>query len=411
MAKFRMKIAAMHARMGIKTGAPAAFLNMMKSLKKIGHEIDIYVLNISEELRGEIETEFDVTSLDFREWRFLYFINQLRAWRQFKKLAYKINNSNYDIAFIDHFYFSPFVLPFIKIPKVYYCYEPPRTYYEPYWARYSKFKVITLVPDMIIKYLDSYCVRFADLILCPSDYSRECVWRAYGLFAVTNYLGVDTSKYRKTINIKKENIVLSVGVLRPHKGHDFTIQSIGLIPKNKRPKLVIIAAKGLTEEKERLLDLAEATSVDIEIKDYVPEETFIELHNKASVVAIAFIMEPSVEPVALAHETPIVAVREGGAREVIVNNKTGILTNRDEKEFARAIEYLLDNPKTATEMGKKGREWVRKNFTWQKCAENLEKNFDRVLASGNFPERNSQEKIVRNAHKRKLLRKNSSKIS
>jgi len=375
-----MKIAAIRNFLTIKAGAQGAFLNMMRTLKNRGHEIDIYVLDISENIKKAISKDFNVISIGFKEWEIKFIgpvIDYLRAYFAFKKLACKINRGNYDVGFIDHYLYSPLILPFIKIPKIYYCYEPPRIYYEPYWCRTWQMKIRKFLTS-IVKFLDAYSVKFADLILCNSYYSRECIWRAYGRFAKVNYLGVDTELYKRLPGIEKENLVLTVGVLAEAKAHDFTIRSIGLIPKAKRPKLLIIAAKGSEKEKERLMNYAKKCGVNLEIKGYVPDEEFIKLHNKAKIFVISYIMEPSIEPVALAFELPIVAVCEGGARETIIHNKTGILTNRNEKEFADAIEYLLDNPEVAETIGKEGRKWLEQNFTWEICAKNLEKNFKEI---------------------------------
>jgi glycosyltransferase involved in cell wall biosynthesis len=63
----------------------------------------------------------------------------------------------------------------------------------------------------------------------------------YGIFAVTNYLGVDLEKHKR-VEIPKENIILTVGVLQPHKAHDFVIRSFGLVLPTKRSKFVIITS-------------------------------------------------------------------------------------------------------------------------------------------------------------------------
>ena len=387
-----MKIVAIHSFLLVKARAEGAFIDMMKALRRRGHEVDIHVLNISDELREQLKDDFNITSLNFKQSHhryldpYLYLINQLKVLRQYKKVS-KVINNRYDLAFVDHLYYSPLLLPLLNIPKIYYCYEPPRTYYEPviiFSNRPKAFRIyraITFPANVINKHIDRYCVKFADLILCNSDYEREYIWRTYGIFPVTNYLGVDLEKYRK-LNLEKENLVVSVGVLSPAKAHDFVIRSIGMIPKDNRPRFVIITA-GIAQnkEKERLYKLAAQNNVKLEIKTkYISDEEFAELHSKAKVVAIAYIMDPSIEPVSLAFETPIVAVREAGARETIINGETGILTNRDEKEFAEAIEYLLNHPEVAAEMGRKGREWIEKNFTWEKCAENLERNFDKAIS-------------------------------
>ncbi len=370
-----MKIAAITNFLNTKSGAQLAFLNMMSSLRRRGCDVDIYCLYITNEIYTEIKHEFNIISLGFKEHK-IPFINDIIASRKYKRISEEINKKGYDVAFINHYKYSVFILPLLKIPKVYYCYEPPRIFYEPI---VSKGRKILKVATFYRKYRDRYCVKHADLILSSSDYSHEYVWKVYRTFSITNPLGVDIRKYRKIGGVKKENMVLSVGVLLPHKAHEFTIRSIGLVPKEKRPKLIIVAASGSEGEKKRLYELAKKLDVNQEIKEYIPDEEFVKLHNKAKVVVIPFLMEPSVEPVALACETPIVAVREGGARETIIHNETGILTNRDEKEFAKAIGYLLDNSEIAQSMGKKGREWIKENFTWEICGEKLERNLSKVI--------------------------------
>lgn len=376
-----MKIAAIHNFLDKNRGAEFAFLNMMLSLKKRNHDIDVFVLGISDEFKEELQKrDIIVTNLNFKPWQikdlsaFLHPLNVLRVLPFFLKITKKINE-NYDVAFVHHFYLSPCILPFLRISKVYYCHEPPRSYYEPIFGiKYA----LLFIPNLINRNIDQFCIKYANLILTNSDYEREYIWRTYGLFPITNRLGVDLNKFRK-LNLVRENFVISVGAFYPVKAHDFIVRSIALIPKDKRPKLVIVGSSGDDVYIERLKKLANEKEVELEIKINVSDEELVYLYNKARVNAMAYIMEPSIEPESFGCETPIVSVREGGARETITDGKTGILTNRDEKDFAQAIEYLLNHPDVAEEMGRNGREWVEKNFTWEKCAENLERNFMRII--------------------------------
>jgi glycosyltransferase involved in cell wall biosynthesis len=390
-----LKIAAFYGILNIKAGAAGAFLEMIKALRKRGHEIDVYTLKITPDIKEELEkkVKVNVFTLNFNEWKlknytiFLLNINALRSFPYLQTIKQKIIKNQYDIFFAAHSNYSPlliFLLRNAKIPKVYYCFEPPRLYYEP--LIYSE-KSIRFVFSIIkyltfpIKYLDRIGVKCADLVLCGSYYEREYIWRTYSIFPVVNYLGVDSEKHKR-INIKKENMILSVGVLSPLKAHDFIIRALGLIPKPKRPKLIIITSGYLLNHiyKRKLYTLAKEKNVELEIKEsYISDMEFAMLHSKAKLFVIPYIMEPSVEPVAFAYKLPIVAVKEGGTREVIINNETGLLVDRDEKEFAEAIEYLLDRPDIAKKMGENGRKWIMKNFTWEKCAENLERNFKKVL--------------------------------
>jgi glycosyltransferase involved in cell wall biosynthesis len=45
----------------------------------------------------------------------------------------------------------------------------------------------------------------------------------------------------------------------------------------------------------------------------------------------------------MACEPPVVAVKEGGVRESVMHNKTGVLTQRNEHMFAKAVMELLSN--------------------------------------------------------------------
>jgi glycosyltransferase involved in cell wall biosynthesis len=385
-----MKIAAIHNFLDKQRGAERAFLKMVLALKASGHEVDVFVLGISEYFAESLkDADIRVVSLNFNAWGlnyirqiYTYFniINEFRLIFLYRKTARQINESTYDCAFISHFYLSPLILPLLSIPAVYYCHEPNRLLFEPPFNSSSTHRIlrlVDLVPREIDKRIEKHCARSADMILTNSDYSRECILRAYGILPVTNRLGVDLDVFKK-IDVGKENIVISLGALQRAKAHDFVIRSIGLISPEKRPRLLIIGS-GSIKKVSYYFSLAGKYNVALQIKSNIADEELVALYSKARIFAISYIREPSIEPEALGCELPIVAVKEGGVSETVIHNETGILTNRDEKEFAQAIEYLLDNPDKASEMGRKGREWIEKNFTWEMCAENLEKNFNKVL--------------------------------
>lgn len=384
-----MRIAAVHNYLGVRAGAAGAFIDMMSSLKKRGHDIEIYTFGASEDIRGSLGGDFRVliegTPECASSWLvlkpFTLYINYLRLYGPSKRLAREINGRSYDVAFLDHYLYTPMLMPHLRIPRAYYCYEPPRLAYEPsivhgHTTRLSKFV------NLPFRFIDKHLATYADLILCNSDYVGRYIEQVYQIDAVTNLLGVDTEKYRP-LEVQKEDLVLCVGVIQPFKAQDFLIRSLGLISEFKRPRLVIITS-GLIHDfwyRDMLLSLAQKLNVCVEIREkFISHEEFLLLHSTARLVAIPYIREPSIEPVALACGTPIVAVKEGGAPETIIDGKTGLLTERDEKQFAQAIEYLLDHPDVAEEMGRTGRQWVLDNFTWDKCAENLERNLLELLA-------------------------------
>jgi starch synthase len=64
---------------------------------------------------------------------------------------------------------------------------------------------------------------------------------------------------------------------------------------------------------------------------------------------------------AMAAGVPVVASNVGGLPEAVEHERTGLLVS--DGDFATPIRRLLDHPDEATEMGRRGRERVEKNFT------------------------------------------------
>jgi glycosyltransferase involved in cell wall biosynthesis len=57
--------------------------------------------------------------------------------------------------------------------------------------------------------------------------------------------------------------------------------------------------------------------------------------------------------------------------EVVKNKETGLLIKPDSGELANAILHLLSDSTLREKMGRNGREFVRKNFSWDICAKRM----------------------------------------
>lgn len=79
---------------------------------------------------------------------------------------------------------------------------------------------------------------------------------------------------------------------------------------------------------------------------------------------------------------PVIGCTSGGAPELIQQNESGLLVPPyDPTALASAIKTLLDNPQRAREMGRRGNELARAEFTWEKYLDNLEQIYDRMRDS------------------------------
>ncbi|MCL5035842.1 MAG: glycosyltransferase family 4 protein [Chloroflexi bacterium] len=298
-----------------------------------------------------------------------------------KKIA-AIINEKYDLAFVHHTLFvqTPWILKYLEIPSVYFCQEINRYVYEaPVRGLEWPGNKLVYRNKMFMK-IEKENMEAADLVLANSYFSRETILRTYGINAVVNYLGIDPEKFRP-LGIEKENMVLSVGAFHPMKGMRFIVRSIGRIDKNLRPKLVIIGDRGNSEEVGILKKLALENDVDLETLSLVDDKTLVEYYNRAVLVVYAPYLEPfGLVPLeGMACGTPAVGVREGGVRESISHNETGLLVNRDENEFAEAVRFLITTPKTREEFGKNGIRVTREKWTWEKSTDRLLENFEKAI--------------------------------
>ena len=70
---------------------------------------------------------------------------------------------------------------------------------------------------------------------------------------------------------------------------------------------------------------------------------------------------------------PSVGTFSGGIPESIVDGETGMLVREgDARQLGRALESLLSDPELRSKMGRKARERVLRDFTWQQSAARLE---------------------------------------
>ena len=316
----------------------------------------------------------------------------LRLDRLYRRLATQIDAGGYDVAFVHNCQFmaSPSLLAYLRTPAVYYCEEPPRQIYEPDVARpFTALTTLQRAGNLLdplpklyrktLRWLDRRGAQSARLVLVNSHYSRESLYRVYGLFAQVGYLGVDVKKF-VPLGLARERFALSVGALTPRKGFDFLIRSLSLISPQRRPSLVLVSNFQDDREREYLTQLARRSGVELSMRVLVSDDELVQLYNTASVTLYAPIMEPfGFVPIeSMACGTPVVGVREAGVRESVLDGETGILTERDEKCFAQAITYLLDDPDAFARLSKRCREFAEERWSWERAVKRIETYLESV---------------------------------
>jgi glycosyltransferase involved in cell wall biosynthesis len=82
----------------------------------------------------------------------------------------------------------------------------------------------------------------------------------------------------------------------------------------------------------------------------------------------------------MACATPVVAVYEGGVRESVLHQKTGLLTARDPHQFAHAVQAILTDPELAMKYGAQARVCVENNGRWERTVVEIEEQLKGTIA-------------------------------
>jgi glycosyltransferase involved in cell wall biosynthesis len=72
-------------------------------------------------------------------------------------------------------------------------------------------------------------------------------------------------------------------------------------------------------------------------------------------------------------------VREGGVHESVVDERTGLLVERNPHAFALAVERLLRDPELAARLGQQARDYTVADWTWDRSIQKLEAQLRSVV--------------------------------
>jgi glycogen synthase len=219
-----------------------------------------------------------------------------------------------------------------------------------------------------------------DAVIAVSRDMKEDVLKAYPIPAskvAVIHNGVDPDKYYPRDGLEslakfsiRKPFVFFVGRLSHQKGIFDLLAAMDHVPKGTT--LVLATGKPDTPGIEEDLRAALKSRHDVVwIKDMLEDHDLVNLYNEAAVFACPSVYEPFgiINLEAMACETPVVATRVGGIKEVVVDGETGLLVPPGEPvKLGDALTRILEDPATAAKMGEEGRRHVLEHFTWDRIA-------------------------------------------
>lgn len=233
----------------------------------------------------------------------------------------------------------------------------------------------------------------ADKVVTVSNFVKNSIISTYRVpesKVETIYNGVSWKEYscspqeieevRRTYNLGDEPIILYVGRLERRKNLEFLIEAFKLIVEKTKCKL-IIAGSG---EQSSLEEMAFSLGIRnrVVFTGFVEDNVLKQLYNACVVFVLPSYMEGFGLTLleAMAAARPVVASNVGGIPELVKNGVNGVLVSTNNpKELATALTFLLENLELARSMGLRNKEYVAKNFSWEKTAKMTSALYERIL--------------------------------
>lgn len=225
-------------------------------------------------------------------------------------------------------------------------------------------------------------LRFSDRVLPHTKFEKEILIKhganPRNMTLLPNI--VDTKKF--TISGKKSKTVLFVSTLMSEKGAEIMMDIADKLTEKRDDTNFVFIGQAVEESlKPKIQKLSKKKN--IRFLGRVKLNELIRWYQKALVFVLPSKYEAFAKVIAEAQScgAATVSTNVGGIPEVVKDKKSGFLVDYgDWESMEKHIEYLLDNPRKARNMGKTGRRHVVKNFDVEVVGKKLIKIYEDVLA-------------------------------
>ncbi|MFA6227376.1 MAG: glycosyltransferase [Candidatus Paceibacterota bacterium] len=181
--------------------------------------------------------------------------------------------------------------------------------------------------------------KYVDILICNSKNTQNRIKKYYNKDAVIIFPPTDISKYRCR---QSKNYWLSVNRLITHKRIELQTKAFSKLPDER---LIIVGSyeKGARQFEKYKKYIEKTKPANVEIINWADDRKLTELYSECK----GFITTAKDEDFgmtaveAMASGKPVIAPNDGGYKESVINNVTGILIdNIDEGNLKNAIERI-----------------------------------------------------------------------
>lgn len=230
-------------------------------------------------------------------------------------------------------------------PNMWYCFSPPRIFYDLYdvFAKREPFitRQIFKIWVAIHEYISFKFVGHVENFVTISKNVQKRIKKYYGVDSLVVYPAIDISSYKFK---RYEDFWLSVNRLYPEKRIELQIKAFRRMPDEK---LLIVGSFTQGDHSKKYVSHAlENLPKNVTLLGSIPEDYLIELYATCKGhITTALDEDFGLTPIeAMASGKPTVAVKEGGYLETIEDNITGILVEANEIAIVNGVKLISRNP-------------------------------------------------------------------
>jgi len=213
-------------------------------------------------------------------------------------------------------------------------------------------------------------------------------------FSSSQFHSISKKEAREKLNIPEDKpVLLNLAALEPYKGQEYLIRAMKTVTESRKDAVLYIVGKGsLRGYLQSLInECGLQEQVILAGGDKPPEEIALWM-NSCDIFVLPSISESFgiVQLEAMACGKPVVATRNGGSEEIIVDDGLGMLVEpANEGSLAKAITEAIYK-----DWNKEFIMSYAERFTWKNIAQEITKLYREVLSNGNYGFRTYKEKSL-----------------
>lgn len=214
----------------------------------------------------------------------------------------------------------------------------------------------------------------AATVITVSDFNVDYLQRVYGIDKMKIrriYNGLDLSRFHFLSPKDRPSRIVAVGRLVEKKGFPDLIEACALLAQRNVNFECSIIGDGLLESQLRQRIENSGLEEKVRLVGPLPQSEVIQRVQGASVLAAPCVVAtdedkdglPTVLIEAMALGTPCVSTNVTGIPEIVIDGKTGLtVSQRDPPGLASALETLLNQPALRSNLARRARDHIEKEF-------------------------------------------------